>query len=102
MWAAQEISRLAGELEHIGYFKVHTFTPLPIYLSAAKLRWYLEGPKPQLQSLQSSPSSIHEIEVSMQASLSALRKLRSVNNLAAYYLNMVEADDVSDICFRLE
>jgi len=97
--AAQEISKLAGELEHTGYLKAHTFTSLPIYISAAKLRYHLEGQKTQLQS---SRSSIHEIEESLQTSLGALRNLRSVNNLAGYYLRMVEAENISNICFRLE
>jgi len=99
VWAAQDISRLAGELENIGYFKAHTFTSLPIYLSAAKLRYHLERQKTQLHS---SHSSVHKIEESLKVSLGALRKLRSVNNLANYYLHMVEADNINDICFRLE
>lgn len=77
--AAQNISRLAKELEHLGYFKAYTFTSLPIYLSAATLRSHHERRKMQLDS---STYSEQVVEKSLQTSLGALRKLRSVNNFA--------------------
>jgi hypothetical protein len=99
--AAQEIARLAGKFEQLGYFKAHTFTPLPIYMSAAKLRSHLERRKAQLLPIP-CVSSVRDVEESLQVALDALRKLGSVNNLAKFYLDMVTANQTTDICRRME
>ncbi|KAI2463365.1 fungal-specific transcription factor domain protein [Annulohypoxylon bovei var. microspora] len=83
-WAAQEISRLAKEHEHLGYFKAHTFMPLTIYLSASRLSKHLEVRKGELDTNQA-----REVEKSLHISIGALQKLQSVNNLANYYLQLL-------------
>nr|UOS85798.1 transcription factor [Hypoxylon rubiginosum] len=85
LWAAQEIARLAKEHEHLGYFKAHTFMPLTIYLGASRLARHLEVRKGELKT-----SEIEDVEMSLRASVEALQKLQSVNNLASYYLHLLQ------------
>ncbi|KAI0838354.1 fungal-specific transcription factor domain protein [Hypoxylon sp. FL0890] len=85
LWAAQEIARLAKDHEHLGYFKVHTFMPFAIYLSAARLAKHLEVRKGEMETDQ-----IENVEKSLHASIEALQKLQVVNNLANYYLQLLQ------------
>ncbi|KAI2635662.1 fungal-specific transcription factor domain protein [Hypomontagnella submonticulosa] len=84
LWAAREIVRLAKEHEHLGYFRAHTFMPLTIYLSAARLAKHLEIRKGELEAKE-----IDDVERLLRASIEALQKLQSVNNLANYYLQLL-------------
>ncbi|KAI1413390.1 fungal-specific transcription factor domain protein [Hypoxylon sp. FL1857] len=85
LWAAQEIARLAKEHEHLGYFKAHTFMPLTIYLSAMRLAKHLEVRKGKMEA-----DEIESVENSLHASIETLQKLQSVNNLANYYLQLLQ------------
>ncbi|XXH01489.1 hypothetical protein Hte_007849 [Hypoxylon texense] len=85
LWAAQEIARLAKEHEHLGYFKAHTFMPLTIYLGASRLARHLEVRKGELKT-----SETEDVETSLRVSIEALQKLQSVNNLAGYYLQLLQ------------
>ncbi|KAF3766615.1 hypothetical protein M406DRAFT_37614 [Cryphonectria parasitica EP155] len=96
VWAAQEIPRLAQELEHLGHFRAHTFTALPIYLSAIRLGRYVGRQKVlELSPLQTA--TLHEVESSLRACLEALRKLQAMNMLAAYYLQLFQMEN-SGLC----
>ncbi|KAI5863948.1 fungal-specific transcription factor domain protein [Durotheca rogersii] len=83
-WAAQEITRLAKEHEHLGYFKAHTFMPLTIYLGASRLAKHLDTRKGEM-----NPKEAEDAERSLRASVETLQKLQSVNNLANYYLQLL-------------
>lgn len=85
LWAAQEIARLAKEHEHLGYFKAHTFMPLTIYLGASRLARHLEVRKGELET-----SEAEDVETALRASVESLQKLQSVNNLASYYLHLLQ------------
>lgn len=85
--AAHEIARLGSTLERLGLFRAHTFTALPIYLSASKLRSWSMEIQGQCQTLSSSrDETSNEFELSFQSCLSVLRKLQTFDKLATYYL----------------
>ncbi|KAI1385803.1 fungal-specific transcription factor domain-containing protein [Hypoxylon trugodes] len=84
LWAAQEISRLAKEHDHFGFFKAHTFMPFTIYLSAARLSKHLAAQKCELGT-----KDVKDVEKSFRTSIESLQKLQSVNNLANYYLHLL-------------
>lgn len=85
LWAAQEITRLASEHQHLGCFKAHTFMPLAIYLGASRLGKHLVVRAGELDS-----KAAECIEKSRQASLEALQKLKCVNHLADHYCQLLE------------
>ena len=86
--AAQEVACLAKKQQPVGYFRMHTFMPLPIYLSVVKLRVYLEQRRTAGYRLE----EIGQIETSLQASLDALQRLQPVNQLATYYLGLLDGN----------
>ena len=79
--SARELCRLAQDVELHGLFKAHTFTPIPLFFGAYRLRSYLEIEGPNL-----GHDEKEQIEKLVQICLEALQKLQTVNNLASRVL----------------
>lgn len=86
--AAQEVASLAKKQQPVGYFRMHIFMPLPIYLSIVKLKIYVRQRRKAGYRLE----EIGPVEASLQASSDALRGLQSVNNLAGYYQGLLDGN----------
>jgi hypothetical protein len=78
MCAAREIVVLAKALSQLSYFKVHPFTPIPLFICAEFLLTH--------RDLDVS------IDIQLEEILEALRDLKNVNNLANDYLNLFEPE----------
>lgn len=84
LWAAQEIARLSKEHQHAGLFKAHPFTPLTIYLSAARLAKHID-----LHKDEADVQAAEGIEASRRMAHQSLQKLMPVNRLADHYLQLL-------------
>ncbi|KIM94093.1 hypothetical protein OIDMADRAFT_136671 [Oidiodendron maius Zn] len=84
--AAKEIARLTQEHGYDIYFKGHVFMPAAIFLGAERLT--IER---NIHALD--PQTDEEVPIELESCLDILRKVQSVNNLAKYYLNLLESED---------
>lgn len=79
--SAQEICRLAKDIEIRGLFSIHTFTPIPLFFCATKLRCYLEMEGSDLRQAEKN-----QIQEQIQTCVEVMQKLETVNNLATRVL----------------
>ena len=80
--SARELCRLAQDIELHGLFRAHTFTPIPLFFGAYRLRSYLEMEGPNL-----GHDEKEQIEKLVHIFLEVLHKLQTVNNLASRVLH---------------
>ena len=72
---------VAQDIELHGLFIAHTFTPIPLFFGAYRLRSYLEMEGPNLGHAEKE-----QIEKLVHICLEVLHKLQTVNNLASHVL----------------
>ncbi|KFZ19471.1 hypothetical protein V501_00654 [Pseudogymnoascus sp. VKM F-4519 (FW-2642)] len=89
--AAKKIANLTKEHARIGYFNGHVFIPAAIYLGIERLMIQRDAHMLDMQFLEES--SIGE---GLDGCLEILRKIQSVNNLAKYYLNLLDSGQLGD------
>ncbi|KAH8799820.1 fungal-specific transcription factor domain-containing protein [Xylogone sp. PMI_703] len=91
MLAAQEIAHLAKEHTKTSYLKCHVFMPLATFLGAEHLIIQCNAYKSCIVDEEEQS----QLELQLKECMDALQKMQSVNNVAKYYLNLLESGSIA-------